>query len=1135
MQWYQRRLGGVAIRPSRVPRAPRLLIAVLCLVAALLAAGPANARAENHAPSCSDLDHGRVDNDTSRSVSFQCYDPENDTLSYMIVDPPLHGAVSAISSSTSGPYTYWSATYTPVHGYVGEDHFTYRANDGAADSEPGKVSFDLTDPSPPECTEPPAATIRTNKTGFFSLERSGNPSGCVGSPGKYGEFLSFRITRQPEHGALDDQTTSGYRTYTPNADYSGPDSFRYVAVGSGGDSNEVTQEITIDPDYNRAPNCSTGGFGGSEPTLRVGARRTFALSCSDPDGDPITYSLDRTGTRGTVGDPEAQEMPGGFPGLKQIAVAYTAPSEVGDGKDSFSYSATDDRGAGADPVAVQKVKVRAADYNTVPACSFPFTQQVETGWTAYLSTSCRDGEEDRMDYELASQPSHGHATLRKYEQPGGGQAYFSFEYESTEGYIGDDSFTYTVSDDHGGTTDPLTLPVKVVAPQPPQCSQQDTVKMHPNHTRGLMLLCLTGSSFGGGGKPPKYSIVDPPKHGTLSELKSNGAGSVVYTPDHDFEGDDSFTFKGSNSAGDSNVVEQKISVSSVHNSKPSCFGSFGGDRVRAGGSRTISLACYDNDGDPLSYTVGMPAHGTLGDVKQPTAGDTFGVATVEYTPDAGYTGEDSFTFKASDGFEESGPAPTAIDVVASDANFAPLCWGGWVVKVAANSTLALGKSELGCWDQDGDSFTHSIVEQPEHGTLSPPDAHGTRTYTPTDPTWTGEDSFTFRASDGRADSTAARMYVKVTQPVDVVAEPATLPSGEPVNLQNYVDSGGKSVISVPSGDVRQFPDACMPLDVDTAINPGSGSVDHVQLTLDPPGSGADADYPMTHGTGDEWKAHIDCVMAGDLTVEWDFTENGTTTHLSRPLGGIVLIDPQGVVYDKDQYDAAVSAGKTPDEARSIAAIEGATVELQRNTGGTWTKVPSGDPGISPNVNPQVTRTDGLFQWDVAAGAYRVVVSKPGYGTVTSAAVNIPPPVTNLHVAMTRVAVPPGGDSGGDGDGGSGGDGGGSTTTDPPASKPGDTASGSQPGPGPGSSSGPQTVPNPPPPAPKPGCAALKGKKKAECESRQRLKRALAKCSKLKGSKRATCVKRARARSKCDAMKGKKRRVCIRRANAIGKR
>jgi hypothetical protein len=67
----------------------------------------------------------------------------------------------------------------------------------------------------------------------------------------------------------------------------------------------------------------------------------------------------------------------------------------------------------------------------------------------------------------------------------------------------------------------------------------------------------------------------------------------------------------------------------------------------------VALSCTDADGDPLTRTiVSGPAHGTLGAIG----------STVTYTPAAGFTGTDSFTFAASDGTNASVPVMATVAV-----------------------------------------------------------------------------------------------------------------------------------------------------------------------------------------------------------------------------------------------------------------------------------------------------------------------------------------------------------------------------------------------------------------------------------------------------------------------------------------
>lgn len=73
---------------------------------------------------------------------------------------------------------------------------------------------------------------------------------------------------------------------------------------------------------------------------------------------------------------------------------------------------------------------------------------------------------------------------------------------------------------------------------------------------------------------------------------------------------------------------------------------------------TVSLHCLDGDGDPITTSIAaLPRHGTLG-------GADSASGTVVYTPQAGYTGTDSFAFSASDGTNVSSPATATVAVQA---------------------------------------------------------------------------------------------------------------------------------------------------------------------------------------------------------------------------------------------------------------------------------------------------------------------------------------------------------------------------------------------------------------------------------------------------------------------------------------
>ncbi|MBI5764255.1 MAG: cadherin-like domain-containing protein [Planctomycetes bacterium] len=155
----------------------------------------------------------------------------------------------------------------------------------------------------------------------------------------------------------------------------------------------------------------------------------------------------------------------------------------------------------------------------------------------------------------------------------------------------------------------------------------------------------------------------------------------------------------------------------------------------------------DNGPQPLTYSIVLgPTHGTL----------TGSGAGRTYTPTTGYSGPDSFTFKANDGAADSNVATVSITVT-SQPNQPPVAQDQ-SVSVAFNTAKAI---TLVASDADGNTLTYSIVAHPSHGTLGSVSGASV-TYTPTTG-YTGPDSFTFRAYDGRDYSAIAVVSITVSQ------------------------------------------------------------------------------------------------------------------------------------------------------------------------------------------------------------------------------------------------------------------------------------------------------------------------------------------------------------------------------------
>jgi hypothetical protein len=161
------------------------------------------------------------------------------------------------------------------------------------------------------------------------------------------------------------------------------------------------------------------------------------------------------------------------------------------------------------------------------------------------------------------------------------------------------------------------------------------------------------------------AAVSQPLHGTLGAVDSAGQ-KVSYTPAAGYSGADSFTYRATDAEGVSSAVAT-VSVT-VTTPPPGCQGvSVSTD---AGHVVSVPLVCTDAAGRVLTLAVvAQPAHGVLGAVDS-------AAQTVSYTPAAGYSGGDAFTYGASAGGQSSNTATVAITVNAPAGTGGGTGWTG---------------------------------------------------------------------------------------------------------------------------------------------------------------------------------------------------------------------------------------------------------------------------------------------------------------------------------------------------------------------------------------------------------------------------------------------------------------------------
>ena len=149
-------------------------------------------------------------------VLLNDYDAEGNPLSAVLVSGPAHGTLTLNADG--------SFTYTAEATYSGTDTFTYRASDGLLLSNPATVTITVTPRNLPPVSAADAVL------GGRGREPVGRPApGVLGNDtDPEGLPLTARLVSGPAHGTLT-LNPNGSFTYTPAANYHGPDEFWYRA------------------------------------------------------------------------------------------------------------------------------------------------------------------------------------------------------------------------------------------------------------------------------------------------------------------------------------------------------------------------------------------------------------------------------------------------------------------------------------------------------------------------------------------------------------------------------------------------------------------------------------------------------------------------------------------------------------------------------------------------------------------------------------------------------------------------------------------------------------------------------------------------------------------------------------------
>ena len=396
-------------------------------------------------------------------------------------------------------------------------------------------------------------------------------------------------------------TDSGV-TYTPRPGSSGTDSFTYTVTDGAGSTATATVTVTVAPTA-------------ADDVLQTAAGTPLPIAVGTLTGNDAGTALTVTGTTAPRHGTVAKAADG--------SLVYT-PTTGWSGTDTFTYTVTDASGQPATAtVTVLVGAVATADRGTtttngtlrVPAASGVLADDSGAGLWAQL---------DRK-------PQHGTVQLRRDG---------SYVYTPAKGFSGTDTFTYTATDAQGSTATGIVT--VTVTPTASADSARTTAGEQVTVAGPGVLGNDDGSSL-------RVASVGRAQHGTV---RISADGTFVYTPAAGFSGVDTVTYDVVDAEGQRAraVVTVTVGIDAADDSARTVAGTAVARDARDG------LLGNDRGTGLTAALDRKPAHGTV--TVQPDG-------SYRYTPSAGSTGTDRFSYTVTDASGQTTTATATITVVAA--------------------------------------------------------------------------------------------------------------------------------------------------------------------------------------------------------------------------------------------------------------------------------------------------------------------------------------------------------------------------------------------------------------------------------------------------------------------------------------
>ncbi|NTX88885.1 retention module-containing protein [Pseudomonas sp. UMA643] len=385
--------------------------------------------------------------------------------------------------------------------------------------------------------------------------------GQLGASDIDGDNLTYALKNggNPAHGSVVVNDDGSY-SYTPAADYNGPDSFVVtVSDGHGGEAEQLVT-VTVTPVNDAPVFTSPASQSIAEDDVLHGQ-----LGASDVDGDDLSYALKN----------------GSAPAHGSVVVngdgsySYT-PLANYNGTDSFTVTVSDGQGG----LAEQLVTITVTPVNDAPVAA---SDSKTTGENSVLSdqvpaASDIDSPVNPNGYALVSGPGTGNGNLT-FNANGSYVFNPGSDFDSlAPGESRQVSFTYTAKDSAGATSAPATVTITVTGANDAPTGSDGTITLNEDSSRSFSALDFGFNDVDHNDALGAVRIDSLPGAGSLTfngvavtqgqVIAAADLGKLAFTPAANANGNNyaSFTFsvKDSNGAFDSTPNKLTVNVTPVN-------------------------------------------------------------------------------------------------------------------------------------------------------------------------------------------------------------------------------------------------------------------------------------------------------------------------------------------------------------------------------------------------------------------------------------------------------------------------------------------------------------------------------------------------------------------------------------------